>query len=973
MKNFNLGTTLSVRWSLTTPDGEPFSLAGYTYTLRYKAGRGSGIARTTTIPIGADGEPQNKIIWSFSGQEQTSPGIYDLELSVYASGNKISVINYVGAFSLERMRAPHPCCMAQDKNQPYGHINPVVNTVSRAGDDPAEEIVDIYSVAEWWAYKPVEPTAGTDGFWYVNGVVVTDDSGAKVPTHLGMYYDDVDAVIYVYDGSAYVGSERKPKSDAKFTISAIRDLLERAETAFEASQQEREEAFAASQAEKESRFTAAQSSRASIFNSRMQEMQSTFEAAEDRRNAETGTAAAAAYSAASEAKSKGDRAQEQGDRADSQGTFAKRQGDYAKEQGDYAKAQGEFASEEAARAEHVADTLEDDIVWKSHVSPATPAAMGLVKYTPQDLTFDQQIQARRNIGAASEENVMHKDGEEFVEGEKTFVDGIMVPFDMVWRMGHDKTLQQCLDEAGQGGAPLVPITYAELVSLRNNGGLAKGVQYRITDYNTSSTDAESRVMNHQFDIIVVADSTSILNENARAIQHDGDTYFTNSNLAAWELKYSLDNNASKYGWADTNGKGVIYYMKDEWENECPYDFKNIQFKRYKVTTVTNAILNEYVGKYIGIKTGYGYTIDSTDFKWFYTLSDWSAEDAIADASIVGDGCGMNRFDKYRFGNVTQVLNNNTIVSGEYVKSLFPETWLSEYSKDIANNNFKGMSYNNSVFGHFVTNTSSGGFFRNNTIYGSMRHNDISTDFQENAICGMEFCWNYVSYFTNNIIGSQFSSNNLLGGGFKHNIVHNIFRGNTSNGFVTSVIGEGFIHNEIIESFDLNIGTACEFNVFHSVYKCSIGNTCTSNEFTRVSDSTFGNEIRYNKLLFCGNITVGNNFTSNWVKGQVNNCTFGSYTRNSEILGICSYISTPDGTSSSMTAYLTIKNLRGAATSIISLNAAQFKIPAVSGLRRHIDIEASTDGKIVATWKEGFTTKGIYKDSATDTTWKAIPE
>ena len=32
------------------------------------------------------------------------------------------------------------------------------------------------------------------------------------------------------------------------------------------------------------------------------------------------------------------------------------------------------------------------------------------------------------------------------------------------------------------------------------------------------------------------------------------------------------------GWGeDATGKGVIYYMKDEYENECPYDFKNIQF------------------------------------------------------------------------------------------------------------------------------------------------------------------------------------------------------------------------------------------------------------------------------------------------------------------------------------------------------------------------------------------------------------
>jgi hypothetical protein len=38
----------------------------------------------------------------------------------------------------------------------------------------------------------------------------------------------------------------------------------------------------------------------------------------------------------------------------------------------------------------------------------------------------------------------------------------------------------------------------------------------------------------------------------------------------------LDNDSSRFAWADTeNGEGVIYYMKDEFNNECPYDFKNI--------------------------------------------------------------------------------------------------------------------------------------------------------------------------------------------------------------------------------------------------------------------------------------------------------------------------------------------------------------------------------------------------------------
>jgi hypothetical protein len=53
-----------------------------------------------------------------------------------------------------------------------------------------------------------------------------------------------------------------------------------------------------------------------------------------------------------------------------------------------------------------------------------------------------------------------------------------------------------------------------------------------------------------------------------------------ANIPAWELKYCFDNDINRFAWADpSEGKGVIYYMKDEHGNECPYDFKNIQFLR----------------------------------------------------------------------------------------------------------------------------------------------------------------------------------------------------------------------------------------------------------------------------------------------------------------------------------------------------------------------------------------------------------
>jgi hypothetical protein len=132
------------------------------------------------------------------------------------------------------------------------------------------------------------------------------------------------------------------------------------------------------------------------------------------------------------------------------------------------------------------------------------------------------------------------------------------------------------------------ITYSELKAKRDNGELVPGRFYRITDYQTTTTQALTMSANNQFDIIVLALDENTLSENAHATQHEGDTYFNDCKLSAWKLKYRLDNDVNNFIWADsTNGKGVIYYMKDEWDNECPYDFKNIMFKRFAIFAVTS--------------------------------------------------------------------------------------------------------------------------------------------------------------------------------------------------------------------------------------------------------------------------------------------------------------------------------------------------------------------------------------------------
>lgn len=127
----------------------------------------------------------------------------------------------------------------------------------------------------------------------------------------------------------------------------------------------------------------------------------------------------------------------------------------------------------------------------------------------------------------------------------------------------------------------IKTTWAKLKTLRDTGLLNPGAFYQIIDYTCTTTQDSTQSAGHNFDIIVQALGNSVLSELAGAIAREGDEYFSKSNLAAWQLWYDLDNDVTKYLWADTiNGKGVIYRMIDEFGNDCPYDFKNIMFKRY---------------------------------------------------------------------------------------------------------------------------------------------------------------------------------------------------------------------------------------------------------------------------------------------------------------------------------------------------------------------------------------------------------
>ena len=357
---------------------------------------------------------------------------------------------------------------------------------------------------------------------------------------------------------------------------------------------------------------------------------------------------------------------------------------------------------------------------------------------------------------------------------------------------------------------LIPITWAALRSLRNEGKLLAGAFYRITDYVTTTAQADTQSAGHAFDVIVFADSENSLNENAYAARHEGDTYFESCKLEAWELKYCLDNDTDRFAWADTeNGKGVIFYMKDEWANECPYDFKNILSKRSAEWFNGHEAWCEFV---------LGSTPEAD--MYFYTFS-WVNEDGgVEDLTIVGqtlpnDEGGYEGVHGNKIGECTEyamgiqtgeeestrlALSENAIVgSYAFEQGIFYGCYSNTFGNDCYSNTFGNDCYSNTFGNGCYSNT-----FGNGCYYNTFGNYCYSNTFG-----------NYCSY---NTFGNGCSSNT-----FGTYCSYNTF-------------GNGCSYN--------TFGNDCSYNTFgNDCTSNTFGNGCTSNTFG-TSQSEISNNITY---------------------------------------------------------------------------------------------------------------------------------
>lgn len=499
-----------------------------------------------------------------------------------------------------------------------------------------------------------------------------------------------------------------------------------------------------------------------------------------------------------------------------------------------------------------------------------------------------------------------------------------------------------VDDLLSGFSPetMIETTWANLKNLRDNSQLVKGAWYRITDYNFVTTKLGLQSGNHQFDIVLLAISESMLSESGYACRHAGDHYFEREvteggiewlytlyvddyaesygdepvdhaddihstdvfcnhtydispvtgdevpvlfktdgeeysidepdyddrfyyegtydldgdeydmwgkyeydqdnekwvflqqyaltpivvedgelivspipetkivpvNMNAWELKYCLDNDKKLFNWAETDGKGVIYYLKDEFGNEAPYDFKNVLFRRKNITRVSSndlSIFTQGENSHLGLLSNYGITCGDNNY-YYYTFD--TPFNAGNDSSLFGDSA-YNTIKPYilegqRLINniVLGIANNNTIGSNCYDLTLWGTVRENNLTYNCSNLLVVGLSQTIMTYVRSTTFFSLG-----STTFGSGCFNNIG------------------SMLTNSEIGDSCNNNNFGTG----NIGIKMGNGCTNNTFGT------FNYNNTFKS---------------GVANCNLGNYVSYCEFGIAAvDITLPNYVRYCKF------------------------------------------------------------------------------------------------------------------------------
>lgn len=412
---------------------------------------------------------------------------------------------------------------------------------------------------------------------------------------------------------------------------------------------------------------------------------------------------------------------------------------------------------------------------------------------------------------------------------------------------------------------IIEITHNDLLNLKISSELIPGMFYRITDYVTKVTgsmDLSSvagttaylhfgKSAEHPFDIIVQATGQNTLNENAKAVLHGGDTYFEYSNLDAWELKYDIHNDQTKYIWADPdNGKGVIWWMKDEFGNEAGYDFKNVLSLRYALRLANST------ADYTPTDSGLVYNASSQPNRYGSPY-----HVALSLMNYMTEGRYINPF--YYNYKASEAANYDFAVG----YSILQTATISEIDTEFLN------TFNADLYYTF-------------DYFDGTDHHDISLNHIDDIICQNNIITQEKDMAVVTVLGTYshqgigwnvFETNNVYFYSGKLNVSDNYFNElNYSNTF-----GNNCYNN--------NFGSTCYGNIFgNDCYDITFSSGCCLNMMGNANCGIkFGNDCEINSFgMSCYNTMLGEGCSNNTLLNSCNRNIFLSGCTNNTFCANC---------------------------------------------------------------------------------------
>ena len=362
---------------------------------------------------------------------------------------------------------------------------------------------------------------------------------------------------------------------------------------------------------------------------------------------------------------------------------------------------------------------------------------------------------------------------------------------------------------------IVELTYLELKAIRDLGQLSAGQHYRITDYVTTSVQNNTKSAGHPFDLIVMAIDKNTLSEQAAAMLNYDDVYFRAAvaDLNTWKVWYCLDNDTKRFKWADQeNGKGVIYRMIDEWNNDVPYDFKNILF------------MND-------------------DGNYVFTFG-----------NDLSGGCNNNHIEisiETEHMHDIQVLNYN-ILGCDCYDNYFDGCCCFNELGDDCYANIMGWGCNGNHWSNSCHNNHLGDCSDDNNLGSGSQFNRFGDKCSRNNL-GENCC--------NNTFGSECIGNCLDNNCCENKFGNRCTYNELGHRCISNKLGDDSGFNQFLGCCSNTIGQCCGSNFF--------GNCCHKNKMDdRCNNNSFGqnccNNILYNN---CDNNSFGSNCCNNEVRAS----------------------------------------------------------------------------------------------------------